>query len=157
MSTFGWAPSMTATTEFVVPRSMPMILDIAVSFRGGIPPAPPDATPAPAAAPQLAPIRSQSPPPTPPSPPPPADLADPAPPVPPRSRRSTPAAGRISILPHPPEHPSSDSVLPTTHSRSEALPPRPQRPLIGHQVRMPQRRQPELRPHLVLLIQRSGE
>jgi hypothetical protein len=29
--TFGSFPSMTATTEFVVPRSMPMILPISVS------------------------------------------------------------------------------------------------------------------------------
>ncbi len=32
MSTFGWAPSVTATTEFVVPRSMPMIFDMVSTF-----------------------------------------------------------------------------------------------------------------------------
>ena len=36
VSTLGWSPSMMATTEFVVPRSIPMILDIAEhSFEGG--------------------------------------------------------------------------------------------------------------------------
>jgi hypothetical protein len=28
MRTLGWPPSMTETTEFVVPRSIPMILDM---------------------------------------------------------------------------------------------------------------------------------
>ena len=31
--TTGWPPSMTATTEFVVPRSIPMILDMGLPKR----------------------------------------------------------------------------------------------------------------------------